>query len=616
MNRLPSCILLILIACCCACAGEETAKDFHQQGLKHLTKAMEGENSELLPAARWFTKAVVAFDEEGNDEMAQEAQACLYWSKKRMGEKEIEAFVKGMPDKFRKVAELEVDEKEAESYMQRAVDFADKNPKEHLLIAIRYFEIADRFKNTDYATIALEKSLTAMRQVQSMPDFCPRKSEIIATIVNQALDDAWTEYANEVGEAKKEYVENLDRSLEYEMKKGNLEEAKGITQEKKFILDGDNTYTSNEISSKYAQRHQKTYMRKVERADQSYIRALEKEVREETKAGHLDAATRIKMEIVIFENPGGKLWNGHYYNVIRKHCTWHEAQKEAAKIGGHLVTITSFEEQEFLDTLLKPIAQGGRISFWADGSDERQEGKWEWSTGEEWTFSLWYHKWNEPNGGRKENCFCITYLHGINGRWVDLGGQGKWEKCAFYPVVEWDGFESTAAKEHSSDTSSNSNNSKLDNLPEILQLAIKRSPKFNILNLSSIPLEEVNNPEKVQWARVPELFKKHKAVIYSREGRNGSNGVLDIEIEKDGVLIVACNYSYQGNSSGGWQKERWTAQQFQNNGWTQINNEDLGGQLIQGNGKDFVLFAKKVEKGEKYRLRCNKYQPPYPIVFE
>ena len=92
------------------------------------------------------------------------------------------------------------------------------------------------------------------------------------------------------------------------------------------------------------------------------------------------------------------------------------------------------------------------------------------------------------------------------------------------------------------------------------------------------------------------------------------NPVADIEIEADGCLFLACNWDYQGNQSGNWEKERWTEKNFKSKGWSRLSKDDLGGDLIKNDNRAQTIFFKRVKKGEKLRLRCNKYDPPYPIL--
>jgi hypothetical protein len=93
-----------------------------------------------------------------------------------------------------------------------------------------------------------------------------------------------------------------------------------------------------------------------------------------------------------------------------------------------------------------------------------------------------------------------------------------------------------------------------------------------------------------------------------------TNGAADIEITADGYLLLACNWDYQGNQSGDWEKERWTEGKFKSKGWDRLSKNELGGELVKNDNRAQTIFFKRVKKGEHLRLRCNKYDPPYPIL--
>ena len=44
--------------------------------------------------------------------------------------------------------------------------------------------------------------------------------------------------------------------------------------------------------------------------------------------------------------------NGHYYQRIDKKVTWHEAKSYCEKLGGHLATVSSENENLFITILL------------------------------------------------------------------------------------------------------------------------------------------------------------------------------------------------------------------------------------------------------------------------
>jgi len=132
-----------------------------------------------------------------------------------------------------------------------------------------------------------------------------------------------------------------------------------------------------------------------------------------------------------------------------------------------------------------------------------------------------------------------------------------------------------------------------------------------VFRMKPVPLV-AGGEDKTAWVRVPDLFTKQPAMIFMATGP--VNGVADYKVTKGGYLLVACDYTYKGNSSGSWLEERWTRQQFYKHGWREATAKDLGGVLVSGDNHRQVVFVKKVVAGESGRLRCNKYGPPHFIV--
>ena len=88
-------------------------------------------------------------------------------------------------------------------------------------------------------------------------------------------------------------------------------------------------------------------------------------------------------------------FNGHTYLVAEEAMTPVEAEKYCAQQGGHLVTVTSEKENEFLCQLFEKGTSDGYI---LGGTDREEEGTWTWMTGEPWDFTYWYSS-AEPNDG-------------------------------------------------------------------------------------------------------------------------------------------------------------------------------------------------------------------------
>ena len=95
--------------------------------------------------------------------------------------------------------------------------------------------------------------------------------------------------------------------------------------------------------------------------------------------------------------------------VIVKGPTWEEAEANAVKLGGHLVTINDAAENQW-------IYQSFGIGKWIGLTDKATEGSFKWASGESVTFTNWAP--GEPsNSGDIQDYVWIQYAPGI---WDDL----------------------------------------------------------------------------------------------------------------------------------------------------------------------------------------------------
>ena len=131
-------------------------------------------------------------------------------------------------------------------------------------------------------------------------------------------------------------------------------------------------------------------------------------------------------------------FNGHYYYAFDEGKTWTEAKEKCEVIGGHLVTITTQEEQEIVESIIK---NGTKSCYWLGGTDEIAEGQWKWITGEEFKYTHWAKDmpdnfltenylmmFKEPHPRRAGNTF---------GLWNDLKEDCT---CKDTPFFRKDGF--------------------------------------------------------------------------------------------------------------------------------------------------------------------------------
>jgi hypothetical protein len=119
-------------------------------------------------------------------------------------------------------------------------------------------------------------------------------------------------------------------------------------------------------------------------------------------------------------------FNGHRYYVIRQSgLSWFEAQEQAQRLGGNLVTINSAAENTFVSELLRSNF-GFYALAWIGFNDERTEGQFEWVSGEPTTYTNWFVRDGEPNDFPPQvtEDFAITnYAFGFGpGWWNDVSG--------------------------------------------------------------------------------------------------------------------------------------------------------------------------------------------------
>ncbi|MCX6921894.1 MAG: lectin-like protein [Verrucomicrobia bacterium] len=107
--------------------------------------------------------------------------------------------------------------------------------------------------------------------------------------------------------------------------------------------------------------------------------------------------------------PGG--WkhcsiNNHYYRLTAWAMPWAEAERTARRYGGHLATVRSAAEEEWLVSRFSSV-DNSINNLWIGLSDEAQEGTWQWVSGEPVTYFDWGP--GEPNGGTGENYVVLNW---------------------------------------------------------------------------------------------------------------------------------------------------------------------------------------------------------------
>jgi hypothetical protein len=160
-------------------------------------------------------------------------------------------------------------------------------------------------------------------------------------------------------------------------------------------------------------------------------------------------------------NPNLYEFGGHYYEVVNTNVTWTEALRASAAkslngVTGHLVTITSAQEQEFLTNLVNQTVNKGwdNKSIWIAASDAGQEGVWKWVDGPEAGKTFWTGNQNGSASGGAFNAWITSYLRneasssGMSGSWSNSTGSGSDYAFldAFHPKESnWDDIYSSVS---------------------------------------------------------------------------------------------------------------------------------------------------------------------------
>ena len=134
--------------------------------------------------------------------------------------------------------------------------------------------------------------------------------------------------------------------------------------------------------------------------------------------------------------------NGHWYSRIVSPLvvTWPQARNQAAIVGGHLATISSSNENEFVFQASRPSLWSNRYGPWIGGfrlpDSGELGGAWAWVTGEPWTYTAW--EIYQPDNGCLGDESAIHFINYTNS-WNDLSPTGACdsEKC-FHFMVEWE----------------------------------------------------------------------------------------------------------------------------------------------------------------------------------
>lgn len=131
-------------------------------------------------------------------------------------------------------------------------------------------------------------------------------------------------------------------------------------------------------------------------------------------------------------------WKGHTYKILDTVKSWHGAKTYCESLDGHLVTITSEEEQNVVATLLKQAATWNYFGYWMGAQKDTQKApKWHWVTGEAFKYAKFSE--GQPDG---YGDYLQMYNYPDQGNWDDTASYANVEiQGGYYPhgmICEWE----------------------------------------------------------------------------------------------------------------------------------------------------------------------------------
>ena len=130
-----------------------------------------------VDAALDFVRALHFFSTSGDLDMVRELNANIFWCKKRMNLDDLRVYLaaKGgdagdakLIAEATALVEQQVQSSEAQAYFDRASAYAQDHPTAYAQITSRYFEVAERFPNTELSAKAQRLSLDAQKQLKEL----------------------------------------------------------------------------------------------------------------------------------------------------------------------------------------------------------------------------------------------------------------------------------------------------------------------------------------------------------------------------------------------------------------------------------------------------------------
>ncbi len=204
-----------------------------------------------------------------------------------------------------------------------------------------------------------------------------------------------------------------------------------------------------------------------------------------------------------------KTYNNNKYQIYDQRMTWSEAKAFCENLGGHLATITSAKEQEFIEQL-----NSSSKRLWI-GGHRKEKNDWYWVTGEEWKYTNWDE--GEPNDSSNvvsnENCVAVWPK-----KWNDLNDKNTYEQSGF--ICEWEGVKTPeVTKIKSAKAKKNKVTVKFKKVADVAGYEVQYSTKKSFKKSKTKTIETKATKVKFKKAKKAKFYYVRVRSYY--EGSNG-----------------------------------------------------------------------------------------------
>lgn len=140
--------------------------------------------------------------------------------------------------------------------------------------------------------------------------------------------------------------------------------------------------------------------------------------------------------------PAIQTFSGHRYQFVPGNISWTGAKAKAEALGGHLATVTSKEEDDFVRATFGDRIPKMEEGFWLGAHEEKRGAGWRWVTGEPFTFTAWGGAMPSMRSDMDQTAptalFFQRHGHSPKGAWTNYAYASPKHAVIAGFLVEWD----------------------------------------------------------------------------------------------------------------------------------------------------------------------------------